>query len=262
MAEHRTWLDGVPFDWEAAGITGWQHESQVGSTMDVAHQRASEGAPSGLVVLTDVQLAGRGRTGKAWLSRAGDGVWFTLVERGVSADALQVLSLRVGLALVDAMAAFTDDRLWLKWPNDVLLGPRDVSSPSPAALAKLAGVLVEARWRESQVEWVAIGVGVNLRRPDPAPPGVRPGALRSGVTRAQVLAALVPRLRVATQRDGMLSPEERAEWQARDAMVGQRCTAPEAGVVQGIDASGALLVRNGTITRAHRSGSLEFGAPV
>lgn len=252
------WLDGVPFDGAAAGITAWQHEAQVASTMDRAHQRASEGAPSGLLVLADVQSAGRGRGGKTWCSQAGDGVWFTLLERGVAPEALPVLSLRVGLALAEGLAALTDGRLWLKWPNDLLLGPSHVARPVPAALGKLAGVLVEARWRESQVEWVAIGIGVNLRVPHPLPTGRRPAALRAGVTRAQVLRALVPRLREATRRMGMLADDELGAWQARDVMVGHRCVSPEAGVVQGIDATGALLVLTGSSTRVHRSGSLEL----
>lgn len=253
-------LDGVLFDGAAAGITAWQHEADVASTMDLAHQRASEGAPSGLLVLADVQSAGRGRSGKGWVSHAGDGVWFTLVERGVSPAALQVLSLRVGLALAEGLAAFTDARLWLKWPNDVLLGPCDDARPSPAALGKLAGVLVEARWREAQVEWVAIGVGVNLRVPSPSPPGLRPAALRSGVARAQVLSALVPRLRAVIQRAGVLTSAELGAWQTRDAMVGHRCRSPEAGIVQGIDATGALIVSTGSGVRVHRSGSLELAS--
>ncbi len=251
-------LDGVPFDAGAVGITAWQHEAHVASTMDVAHQRASEGAPSGLLVLADVQSAGRGRSGKAWLSRAGDGVWFTLLERGVAPEALQVLSLRVGLALAEGLTALTDGGLWLKWPNDVLLGSSDTGRPVPAELRKLAGVLVEARWRESLVEWVAIGIGVNLRVPHALPSGVRPGALRAGVTRAQVLGALVPRLREATRRAGTLAPDELEAWHARDAMAGHRCVSPEAGVVQGIDATGALRVAQGAATRHFRSGSLEL----
>jgi len=258
MADLERWLDGVPFDSAAAGITAWQHEAHVASTMDLAHQRASEGAPSGLVVLADVQSAGRGRSGKGWVSRAGDGVWFTLVERGVSPEALQVLSLRVGLALSDGLAAFAEGSPRLKWPNDVLLGPRDVVRPSPTEFGKLAGVLVEARWRESQVEWVAIGVGVNLRVPNPVPPGMRPASLRAGVSRAQVLGALVPRLRAVTRCEGLLTAEELVAWQARDAMVGCHCVSPEVGLVHGIDATGALLISTGSGVRVHRSGSLEL----
>lgn len=256
MAEHRTLLDGVPVDLVAAAITDWHHAAQVDSTMDVAHQLAAEGAPSGTVVIADVQSAGRGRAGKDWLSRAGDGVWCTLVERDVSPAALQVLSLRIGLALAEALAPWADGRLWLKWPNDLLCGPSDALLPAVEQLGKLAGVLVEARWREAQVEWVAIGVGVNLRLPEPVPAGVRPAALQAGVRRADVLAALMPRLRAATRCDGALAPEELAAWQARDAMRGRRCVSPAPGVVQGIDATGALLVRSGAETRAHRSGSL------
>ena len=52
---------------------------QVPSTMDVANELASSGAPGGTLVLADTQLAGRGRAGRRWESRPGDGIWLTLL---------------------------------------------------------------------------------------------------------------------------------------------------------------------------------------
>jgi biotin-(acetyl-CoA carboxylase) ligase len=106
------------------------------------------------------------------------------------------------------------------------------------------------------VEWVAIGVGVNLRDPEAVPPDVRPAVLRSGVRRADVLAAIIPLLRSATQHSGELTPEELSAWQARDAMRGRPCMEPAVGVVQGIDATGALVVQSGAALRSYRTGSL------
>jgi len=261
VTARQVWLDGAPFDPAAAEIASWQHDADVESTMDVAHHRAAAGAPSGTLVLADVQRAGRGRAGKSWVSRTGEGVWFTLVERDVSSDALQVLSLRIGLALVRGLAPLAAAPLWLKWPNDVLQSPAGTHDVSPTRLGKLAGVLVEARWRESHVEWVAIGVGINVRAPQLEGSLLGPAtALRDGVTRADVLMAVVPPLRAATRYDGPLSPAELAAWQQRDAMIGQACVAPGLGVVQGIDATGALLVSNDGAMHAHRSGSLQLAA--
>ena len=67
----------------------------VGSTMDVAHGLASDGAPAGTLVLANTQLAGRGRGGRRWAAEPGAGVWLTLIERPNDVGAVEVLSLRV-----------------------------------------------------------------------------------------------------------------------------------------------------------------------
>ncbi len=284
------WLDGVALDLDAADIAQWVHETSVSSTMDRAHALAAEGAPAGTLAVADVQQAGRGRGGKTWASAAGDGLWCTLIERITNRAALDVLSLRLGLAVVEAVAPWCDGPVGLKWPNDVLVvrpgaadgretvsqdastSPQAPASPQAlpsrpplASLHKLAGVLAEARWRDATVEWVAIGVGINLRVPSGLPGDVRAAALVPGVTRAEVLAALVPRLRTAARVEGTLTAAEQAAWAARDLAAGRPCTQPEPGIVQGIDASGALLVAvpDDSVSgvraiRAHRSGSLVF----
>ncbi len=116
----------------------------VGSTMDEAHALATEGAPAGTVVLADSQKAGRGRNGKRWTSPP-RGVWMTLIERPPDASAIDVLSLRIGLAAARALDAFTSEPVRVKWPNDLFVEN-----------AKVAGVLVEARWRGERLDWVAI----------------------------------------------------------------------------------------------------------
>jgi len=250
-------LDGEPLDLARADIGQLVHEASVSSTMDLAHALAQEGAASGTVVVADVQRAGRGRGGKTWHSTAGDGLWCTVIARDAPASGLGVLSMRIGLAIVDAVTPWCDGATGLKWPNDVLLstavGPERMVVSS---WRKLAGVLVEARWRDAQVEWIAIGIGLNLRV---APADVPSAALRAGVTRADVLHALIPRVRDAAQTSGDLADTELARWSAHDMAVGRRCSAPVPGVVAGVQADGALrvLLADGSEV-THRSGSLIF----
>ena len=108
------------------------------------------------------------------------------VERPRDTDALDVLSLRVGVALAPALEAFCEERVLLKWPNDLYLGR-----------LKLGGILVEARWRDQSPEWVAIGVGINVRAPkgEERATGVGPSAARG-----DILAALVPAIRRANRQ--------------------------------------------------------------
>jgi BirA family biotin operon repressor/biotin-[acetyl-CoA-carboxylase] ligase len=86
---------------------------EVTSTLDVAHPLARGGAPAGTLILAERQTAGRGRSGRAWASEEGAGIWSTLIARPADEAALDVLSLRVGLALAQALEAFTDVELRL-----------------------------------------------------------------------------------------------------------------------------------------------------
>ncbi len=222
------------------------HERLVPSTMDIAHALAAEGAPAGVLVVADRQSVGRGRGGNRWASADGAGLWMTRVERPADPRALGVLSLRLGLALAQALAPFVDQPLGLKWPNDVFAGD-----------GKLAGILVEARWRDAHVDWVAIGIGINRRAPIEWPGAA---AVRDGVSRATLLQAVIPRVRAAAMYQDVLTDDERAAWHDRDMARGRRVRAPGVGIVAGIAADGALLIapdRDG-IASAFRSGSLLF----
>ena len=201
---------------------------EVGSTLDIAHELATAGAPAGTLIVADAQTAGRGRMGRSWRSDSGAGVWITMIERPTDATAVETLSLRVGLAIAPTLDAFAESPVRLKWPNDLYVGSR-----------KLAGVLIEVRWREGHPEWVAIGLGVNLR---PPPSEARAVGLRSGVSRDDVLDRVVPAIRAAALMRGPLSGSELARFAERDIAVGRACLEPAVGVVQGIDAAGSLLV--------------------
>ena len=211
------------------------------STLDVAHQLAAGGALAGTVVLADVQTQGRGRLGRAWVSGAGDGVWCTVIERPGDVAALEVLSLRVGMRVAAALDALARDRVRLKWPNDLMLGA-----------GKLGGILIESRLTGSAVAWVAIGVGINVRRPEVAGAAGFP----EGVRRIDVLKPLVRAIRAAAGRTGPLSSLESAQWTNRDVLHHRRITTPGTGVVRGIDASGALIVETDHGTERHRAGTI------
>jgi BirA family biotin operon repressor/biotin-[acetyl-CoA-carboxylase] ligase len=229
------------------GLQELVHLRQVGSTMDEAHARAAAGASAGTLVLADEQTAGRGRSGNRWQSASGYGLWMTLLERPRDTAAVDVLSLRLGLAIAAAVEPFADERVRVKWPNDLFVGTR-----------KLAGILVEARWRAGAIDWAAIGVGINLRVDRENTVAT---SLRAGTDRADVLRALVPALRGAAACLGPLTVDEQRQWAERDLATGRRVTAPVAGTVRGIERNGALRVEDGAGTLHQlRTGSLVFAA--
>lgn len=227
---------------ELLDLPGVELLERATSTLDIAHRLGNDGAKAGTLVLADVQTAGRGRGGAEWSSPAGTGLWITIVERPADTSGLQVLSLRVGLRSARALDRFAPEPVRVKWPNDLFVDDR-----------KLGGILIEARWRERRLEWIAIGVGVNVRMPDDVPLA---GSLDSGIGRVEVLGDLIPAIRSAAAATGLLSEIELAEWNARDLARGRACTQPARGIVEGITPAGELRVALADSVARFSSGSL------
>lgn len=213
------------------------------STLDIAHDRAARGVTSSALIVADTQHAGRGRMGRAWSSEAGRGVWCTFIECP-DPLALEVLSLRVGVAVAERLDALARERVRVKWPNDLM-----------AAAGKLGGILVEARWSGDVLGWAAIGIGVNV-----APPRGVAGAagFPPGVARIAVLRAMADGVRAAVGRAGRLSDAELLAYRERDILIGRRLVLPAAGVARGITADGALLIETAGGVEAHRTGTVQL----
>jgi len=158
-------------------------QSSIPSTQDEAHRLGAEGAPGGTVVLAEEQTAGRGRQGRAWYSRAGAGVWMSVLLRPRARPEGGALAIRAGLATAAALAvAAPGVAARLRWPNDVVVAGR-----------KLVGVLPEAASGR-----VVLGIGVNvnqtadeLPRDTPKPPTSLRLELGHELARAPLLAAIL-----------------------------------------------------------------------
>jgi BirA family biotin operon repressor/biotin-[acetyl-CoA-carboxylase] ligase len=206
---------------------------KVTSTLDILHELAEEGAPAGTVVLADEQVRGRGRQGRPWTSAPGAGVWLGYLMRPSDPFEGGVLSLRVGMAVVDALGA-VGVATSLKWPNDIVADDR-----------KLAGVLCEARWVGSHLAWIAVGLGVNVYgpvAPELVDCAIALDELQPGVTRLQVLEQLIPRLH-GLSVSSELTEEERVRFDSFNWLGDRRIVEPVEGKPVGIDVDGALLVR-------------------
>jgi BirA family biotin operon repressor/biotin-[acetyl-CoA-carboxylase] ligase len=214
--------------------------ASVSSTLDVAHADAAE-APTGTLIIADEQTSGRGRHGRRWASPAGTGLWLSLIERPTDARALDVLALRCGLYAAEALEPLAAGPIGLKWPNDLFVGGR-----------KLAGVLIETRWRGTAPDWVAIGFGLNVV----TPPDDSATALTAGTTRLAALSLLVPALRRAAAATRHLSADELRRWRARDVTIGRELLAPAEGRSGGITDAGELIIERSDATTHHRTGTL------
>ncbi len=238
--------DGVPTDVlrDRIGASQLVTLQRCTSTMDIAHELAAGGARHGTVVVAEQQDAGRGRTGKTWTSQAGAGVWTSVLLRPPCAPQSGVLSLRTGLALAERLDLLASSAVRLKWPNDLHLGD-----------GKLAGILTEARWRGEQLEWIVVGIGVNVRAPSLRTPVA---SLAATATCAGVLALVVQAALLAGGAHGELTDDELRRFATRDMAAGRAIVAPLVGTVLGITGAGGLQVRTADGDAVAVAGSLMF----
>ncbi|MFN8504510.1 biotin--[acetyl-CoA-carboxylase] ligase [Kouleothrix sp.] len=231
-----------------------EYYPQLGSTNDLLRQRARAGQPEGLLIVADEQVAGRGRLGRGWVAPPGSSLLLSLLLRPgwlAPADAFAITML-AGVALCEAIEQAVPLRAALKWPNDLLL-------PVGGAQHKAAGVLSEIELRDGAIDWVVLGMGVNVNW---APRGVVDGrdlgvlatsvgaALGRPADRLALLRALLSRLdaRYLALRQGQRAALF-ADWRARLATLGQpvqvRLPRGElSGVAEDVEPTGALRVRD------------------
>jgi BirA family biotin operon repressor/biotin-[acetyl-CoA-carboxylase] ligase len=148
---------------------------KVGSTNAMALERAREGDPGRLWIVSKQQESGRGRRGRAWATPPGNLAATLLLITGGDLRTAATLGFVAGLALADALNAVVPhgrfalapdggsgagrNRFELKWPNDVL-----------AEGAKLAGILLESSLLGKDRCAIAVGIGVNIvSYPDDVP---------------------------------------------------------------------------------------------
>ena len=232
---------------------------EIGSTNDEAARLAEAGAPHGTTVVASAQTAGRGRLGRSWFSPPDAGLYASIVIR--ERRAAPLLTLAGGVAVAEGIHNAVGLPAEIKWPNDVVvdsgLGKR----------RKLAGILTEASTGADGLQFVVIGIGINLLAtaypPDIADRATSVSAelgrpVEAGLILAECLAVLAQRVTQLAEGDHRgvlrrwleLSPSAngaRVEWEGRLT-----------GVTSGIAEDGALLVRTGIGTEAIRSGVVRW----
>jgi BirA family transcriptional regulator, biotin operon repressor / biotin---[acetyl-CoA-carboxylase] ligase len=230
----------------------------VDSTNAQLLSRVAAGAPSGSVLVAETQRAGRGRRGRTWAAPLGGGLTFSLLARfDTGAGSLTGLSLVVGLAVADALAALGAPDVRVKWPNDLVLGH-----------AKLGGILIEVQGDALGPTAAVIGIGLNVLLAsghrsaiDQPVADLRDAGVDAdrNVVLGRVLAALADYLdRFVAQGFAALEPAFRA----RHALHGERVrlALPDGsdvvGTVTGTAPDGALLLDDGARVRAFHSGEV------
>ena len=101
--------------------------SETDSTNDQAKKLAEEGAGQGLLVVSDSQTAGKGRRGRSWESRVGEGIFMTLLLKpDIAPDNASMLTLVMALAVRAGIRQVTGIDTQIKWPNDIVCDGKKV----------------------------------------------------------------------------------------------------------------------------------------
>lgn len=258
------WLDGAAITahlGEAARVYGIRILERVDSTNTALMAAALQGAANGTVVCAEHQHAGKGRRGRPWHAALGGSLTFSVLwrfENGL--QSLAGLSLAVGLAIARAINRHSRHPARLKWPNDVLVDYR-----------KLAGILVEVQGDLDGAAFAVVGVGLNVRLSPEQRDTVDQAVVdlhEMGVTigRNQLLAECLQELHVilTTFREQGFAAL-RADWMELDAYADKAVSLklPDAqgvsGVAAGVDATGALLLREPQCAiRAYSGGEISL----
>jgi BirA family biotin operon repressor/biotin-[acetyl-CoA-carboxylase] ligase len=122
------------------------------STNLKAHEMAREGAEEGTVIIADGQTSGRGRLGRKWTSPPGVNLYTSIILKpDIPPQEAQTLTLMAAVAVAETVSAYSPVRPTVKWPNDILIGSR-----------KAAGILTEMNSETDRVNFLIVGIGVNL----------------------------------------------------------------------------------------------------
>ncbi len=167
------------------------YRETVDSTNELAKKLAHQGTAEGTVVVAETQTGGKGRMGRIWYSPAGQGLWFSVILKPPLAPPdIPGLNLVWAVAVAKTIQEFTGLAAGIKWPNDILINDR-----------KVAGVLTEMNAEIDKVNYLIVGIGVNVNLDSKTIPPHLAGTVTSlteqkgsRVARLELLAALLNNL--------------------------------------------------------------------
>lgn len=114
--------------------------------------RADPELEHGVLAVADEQTMGRGRRGRSWQSPPGTGISMSFLIRDLhDPERCTMITILAALAVRKALNRVTGMECMIKWPNDILIHER-----------KVCGILTEMSTEESYVNWVIVGIGINV----------------------------------------------------------------------------------------------------
>ena len=228
---------------------------KVDSTNDIAYELAEKGLKEGSVILAEEQAKGKGRHGRTWLSPSGSGIYFSVILRPeIIPNEISKITLLAAVATAQAIREAAGLQAMIKWPNDILVNHK-----------KVCGILTEMKAEQDGVDFIVIGIGINVNNPlKQLPKGASSLAeelpsYRKGeqVSRIDLTKKLIEKLEedyFLLKKDGFRPIMN--EWKHLTDMLGSRVKVSLQnrtfeGLAHDIDPDGALVVRRdaGTLER-------------
>lgn len=152
LLENTEMMEPVFFKLPLNRVIGAQHIylEKVDSTNSVA-KAAAKDHPDGTVVISNCQTAGKGRLGRSWDSPENKGIWLSLILKPkVSMTDAMILTQMAGASVCDALLSAGYEAK-IKWPNDIVIQGR-----------KVCGILAELSGEPEQLNYVIVGIGINV----------------------------------------------------------------------------------------------------
>lgn len=227
--------------------TEFHYFAEIGSTNTYARRLAEQGAREGELVVADSQTDGRGRLGRRWVSPANLNLYFSVILRPKLPPArAPQITLMAAVALAETLQSFLPVPPAIKWPNDITVNGK-----------KLAGILTEMSCGTKAVDFVILGIGVNVNYPvDLMPEAIRQRATSVSaeclkkISREDFLRRLIQHLdrcygEIEENGFAPLAPRWEAYfgWRGqpvRIELLGQVMF----GIARGLDHDGALLLED------------------
>lgn len=230
------------------------HHDVTDSTNRQAMVLAAAGAPEGTLVVAETQTGGRGRRGRVWFSPTGENIYASVILRPtIPPSQAPRITLMTAVALAEALRKQANLPARIKWPNDVLISGK-----------KIAGILTEISTDMDRVDYVVIGLGVNVNtREADLPSDIAELAtsvrIASGsrVSRATLLCGILESIDACYtqfQEEGFSPIMDR--WRRYNNVIGQRVSVDmlgkrHIGTVENVNDDGVLILRSddGHLTR-------------
>lgn len=128
---------------------------EIDSTNREARDLADKGALEGTLVISEAQTKGRGRKGRTWFSPSKGGIYISLILRPrVSPAEAPKFTLLTAVAIAETLLSVIPLNIQIKWPNDILVGRK-----------KIAGILTEMSSEMDAVNYIVVGLGLNVNTP-------------------------------------------------------------------------------------------------
>ncbi len=208
---------------------------------------------SGIVLLAEKQIKGKGRKDRTWQSAKGANLTFSILFTKDLLEDIKInhVNLIASLSVSTSIENLYQLRTELKWPNDVLINKK-----------KVAGILIESSIKGSKIERVVVGIGINLNQivfqgEFNIPPTSLKLETGLNIDREIMLAEILNIfeeyfLRLSRNQDAILK-----DWRDKCKMIGDKINVSDgekikSGIFYDIDSDGFLLLkRNDAIEKIH-----------